>query len=531
MANDIVTRLLMNSSGFVAGARVGQTAMKGLTATVVAGSRAIMGALGPITGVFAGIFAARSAITGAREAIAGERKLAAVLNASGHAAGMSSQQIQDYAEARMGLTNFDDDATIGAASILASFGQISGTTFTDTLTAAQDLSTVLGTDLSSASLMLGKALNDPATGLTRLTRLGITFTEQQKEQIRVMNEAGDVAGAQALILAELQRKFGGAAQAVLDPWTKLKNILGEVAENMGYVLLPTINTVSEALMQQTGIMAGNSVVFKMTGEVIASVFKHIGTAAQLAGTLIELAFVKAGGIVWYVLNDQVSAVIHGLATNTRLQFENMASFTATVFENMAHNIKRVFEETWEFISSAGTDAVNLNLRSLTEGFEAQAMEMIEIPDRIKSELETQLEAAASGLAADIATGIGTDAVQPLLDDIMGGGQMFASGMSQELDDIMSSTGRGKEDPKDVERPDWKKLVDEQSQSQAASSAGALDARTREAVSAVARATNEARNPVVRIAEQQLAVQRDIDTGIEDLTIAVRAMPTLRVAKF
>lgn len=484
----------MNNSGFVAGARGGQSAMKGLTATVVAGSRAIMGALAPIAGVFAGIFAARSAITGAREAIAGERKLAAVLNASGHAAGMSSQAIADYAEERMGLTNFDDDSTIGAASILASFGNISGTVFTDTLSAAQDLSTVLGTDLSSASMMLGKALNDPAAGLTRLTRLGITFTEQQKEQIRVMTEVGDVAAAQSLILDELQRKFGGAAEAVRDPWLQLKNILGEVAENMGHVLLPTINSVSESLMQQTGVVAGNAMAFKITGEFIASVFEHIGVASELAWTLVKLGVVRAGNGIVDAFNA-ASATVEWFVENAGTMFTNWGSLVLNVFRNMSHNIQSIFEEVWEFIESGGTNAINTNLRSLTEGFQAQALTKLEIPAPVISDLEQQLAATAGALTAELAVGIGTDITEPIRDAMMEGSR-FAQDMMANMEDDEAAPSTG-------------------SQGRPESSAGALDARTREAVSAVARATNDARGPQ-RIMERQLTALQSIDSGISEL---------------
>jgi hypothetical protein len=43
--------------------------------------------------------------------------------------------------------------------------------------------------------------------------VGVSFTDQQKEQIKTMQEAGDMAGAQGVILAELNKEFGGSALA------------------------------------------------------------------------------------------------------------------------------------------------------------------------------------------------------------------------------------------------------------------------------------------------------------------------------
>jgi hypothetical protein len=79
----------------------------------------------------------------------------------------------------------------------------------------------LGTDLKGSAVQLGKALNDPIAGVGALSRVGVTFTETQKDMIKTMVEAGNVAGAQTLILDELGKEFGGSAKALADPVTQL----------------------------------------------------------------------------------------------------------------------------------------------------------------------------------------------------------------------------------------------------------------------------------------------------------------------
>jgi hypothetical protein len=39
------------------------------------------------------------------------------------------------------------------------------------------------TDMKSSAIQLGKALNDPIKGITALSRVGVSFTQQQKDQI------------------------------------------------------------------------------------------------------------------------------------------------------------------------------------------------------------------------------------------------------------------------------------------------------------------------------------------------------------
>jgi phage-related minor tail protein len=130
------------------------------------------------------------------------KKLDAVLASTGGAAGVSGDEIRQMAGDLQRLTDFEDDATIGAAGVLATFTQIRGDTFKSAIVAAQDLSSVMGQDLQSSVVQVGKALNDPIKGITALTRVGVSFSEQQKQQIKQLMSVGDIAGAQAVILAE-----------------------------------------------------------------------------------------------------------------------------------------------------------------------------------------------------------------------------------------------------------------------------------------------------------------------------------------
>lgn len=113
------------------------------------------------------------------------------------------------------------------------------------------MSTALGTDMSSASIQLGKALNNPIAGLTALSRAGVSFTEEQKNQIRTLVETGDVLGAQKLILAELSKEFGGAAEAAATPVDKLRVKLGNLQEDVGAALIPIVSGAADVVSKLT----------------------------------------------------------------------------------------------------------------------------------------------------------------------------------------------------------------------------------------------------------------------------------------
>lgn len=138
-------------------------------------------------------------------------KLNSVLKATGFSAGRTARQIDELGQAMADTTLFNDDEIRNTAAILATFRNVQGQVFDEALAAMLDMSQVLGQDLKSSAVQLGKALNDPILGISALSRVGVSFTQSQKDMIRTMAEAGDMAGAQGVILRELRNEFGGAA--------------------------------------------------------------------------------------------------------------------------------------------------------------------------------------------------------------------------------------------------------------------------------------------------------------------------------
>ena len=69
--------------------------------------------------------------------------------------------------------------------------------------------------------MLGRALEDPERGMTRLERMGVILNDTQKEQVTAMMEAGDAAGAQAILLGQAESASEGTAAATADASDKM----------------------------------------------------------------------------------------------------------------------------------------------------------------------------------------------------------------------------------------------------------------------------------------------------------------------
>ena len=142
-----------------------------------------------------------------------QTQLAAALKSTGSVAGQTIQSLNAHADALKRMTSFDDEAINGAQALLLTFTKIRGDTFPKATEAVLNLATAMHTDLQSAAIQVGKALNDPILGMTALTRSGIQFTEQQKAMVKHLVESNDMIGAQKIILKELENQFGGSARA------------------------------------------------------------------------------------------------------------------------------------------------------------------------------------------------------------------------------------------------------------------------------------------------------------------------------
>lgn len=171
---------------------------------------------------------------------AAETDLQAVLRSTGQAAGYNLEQLKSMASGMQDVTRTGDEVILGGMSILATFKRVRGEAFERASMAALDMSRIMKQDVKSSMVQLGKALNDPIQGLTALSRVGVTFTDEQKDMITTLQNSGDMIGAQNIILAELESQFGGAAKAAAQTFAggmdQAGNALGDVKEELGFVI-------------------------------------------------------------------------------------------------------------------------------------------------------------------------------------------------------------------------------------------------------------------------------------------------------
>lgn len=260
------------------------------------------------------------------------------LKSTGGTVGRTSEQLQQMAADLQGITTFgDEDIMKNVTAQLLTFTNIAGDQFEKTQMAALNLATRMDGDLKGATLQLGKALNDPVKNLSALSRSGIQFSEDQIKVIKSLQETGQAAEAQTIILAELEKQFGGSAEAAakagLGPMIQLKNSLGDIAETIGELVLPyvtkiaakiksfaeRINNLSDSqkknIIQIAGWAAGIGIAFTAASKLagaISTIIK-IGQLLLTANPIgLALAAIVIGFKLAYDHSERFRAGISGI---------------------------------------------------------------------------------------------------------------------------------------------------------------------------------------------------------------------------
>jgi hypothetical protein len=137
----------------------------------------------------------------------------AVLATTGQQVGITGEQIRSMTSQIALATLESEQGVMAAAQRLLTFRDIAGDVFEDVLRTAADMAALGFGTIESETVKLAKALEDPAQALTSLSRAGIVFTRQQRALIISLVESGRQAEAMERILANVNARVGGAAEA------------------------------------------------------------------------------------------------------------------------------------------------------------------------------------------------------------------------------------------------------------------------------------------------------------------------------
>lgn len=334
---------------------------------LVRGTGRVRGAMGSLfvggAGVAAGAIGFGALALGVKsttaafdESAAIGRQTEAVIKSTGGAAKVTAKDVDTLATSLSRKTGVDDEAIASAENMLLTFTNVRNEVgkgndiFNRATTTANDMSVALGVDAKQSAMQLGKALNDPVKGITALTRVGVTFTAGQKEQIKNLSEHGHRLEAQKIILKELGKEFGGSAEAQATGSKKMAVALGNVQEAIGGLLAPAVTKVTGFITNlANGMMDG-----KGSGGEFLDTLKLVGRYLQTGFAVAVDAVTK--GVNWVGKTiDENRPTINSLAKTV----ENVAGRVVT----FVNRIGSSFSKTFGASSGTGRD-VKVLVRNL-----------------------------------------------------------------------------------------------------------------------------------------------------------------------
>ena len=273
---------------------------------------------------------------------------AQTITSMGNAANISAGQVEALAGRLEALTATEAESIQEGANLLLTFRNISnqageGNNIFDQTTAIMvDMGRALGEDAAGSAIRLGKALNDPITGLTALRKVGVGFTEEQEAQIKALQNSGDIMSAQKVILAELQAQFGGSGAAYAKTFSGQLELMGHELGTIGEeatmavmpalqgmieqlrLLIPEIGPKLKAAIESVDWKALTTAIVDVTtffienietiGKVVAAIF-ILNTAFKLMAVASGIAKTAIALQTWFTAQLATGTTLATIATN------------------------------------------------------------------------------------------------------------------------------------------------------------------------------------------------------------------------
>jgi len=284
--------------------------------------------VGLMTGALVGFGV--QAVKAFTESDAVARQLDAVLQSTAGAAGVTKDEALKLSKELEHLNGISDETALNAENVLLTFTKVGQDIFPEAAQAAIDMATALNhgmvpsmEDVQTKTVLLGKALQDPDTGLGALKRVGVNVDELKKK----FTEGMTVQDKQKLILQELATEFGGAGKAagesfggqiakLTENFDDLMEVIGKAIVDAFKPLLDKIGPIVEAIRIWTeknpalvktitevtiaiALLGGAFVVLAAIGAIVDAVFSPF--------VLIAFLVIAAVALIAYGVNEMAKA--------------------------------------------------------------------------------------------------------------------------------------------------------------------------------------------------------------------------------
>lgn len=164
----------------------------------------------------------------------------------------ATSALQDHSTKLAELTGIDDEVLDSIKRTWMAVPELAGQG-TDAINhlaeVTADVAAGTGKDIESIGGAFIKIAGDEESALSKLMRMGITFTDAQKEQYQTFLDANDQIGAQQYLVDQLGTTYAGAAEAMASPLDRISVMWENLQETIGTALMPALEQLVPVIGQ------------------------------------------------------------------------------------------------------------------------------------------------------------------------------------------------------------------------------------------------------------------------------------------
>jgi len=303
-----------------------------------------------------------------------EAKLAQVLKVTGNTARITRKELSDYASELQSLTLTGDEDIMKIQTRLLAVGGMSKSVFKQANALILDMAETSEISADGITTIVGKALSNPLKGLSALSRSGIAVSNEMRDKVKQLTEAGKKEEAQLLILTNLQQRYGGVAAAAantdLGRKKQMANAYDDIFEGIGKTISMTLDlkgtykSLADTFGSWAASIAKNAPIIAFS---IKSVFIDVKYAIKELWTYIQ-PFVS---YIWNFIGD----VFGELGDLIAWGWTNIQTFLKGILTNLGgfwEDVKLSASNFWDWLiksALAAGESINnaLGLNKLMYG--------------------------------------------------------------------------------------------------------------------------------------------------------------------
>ena len=382
----IFAKITADASGYEKGVKRAQKASQNLSLTVGELSKTITKALsfaGVAIGTKAIVDFGKSCVKSATQAQKVFNILDNTVKATGADAWTSTKELESASKSLSDSTNYSITEIQKMQSVLLGFTNITGEAFDGASEAVLDMATVMDMDLTSAVQTVGKALDDPITGLDSLRRQGFKFTDEQKAELSQLVKTGKQLEAQKIILDTLATSYGGASKSGQDSFARQRHAVENFSDALGGKLIPLMKSFAIDNANMIDSLRGylDEIDFNQIGATIKVTFDGIKKGIQNSFEYVKIIFSETQSFMKNIDFKPIVSIINNLIS----AFEKIGKINLSRITNIIKDLKDSFSGFSENIDlTKFSEVINLIINGFVFLYEEANKVFDTLLDNIKT---------------------------------------------------------------------------------------------------------------------------------------------------